>query len=394
MDDRFAVSPARGMFKLSVRCRMALAIALACALAVASAGLTARWCLREMINGAIIERHFLALVDEYANRLQRQAGLESAVPTQVKPSHKPRPRAMIQRGSASGRSTRQVGGPPGFIVLNTSGQILQGSDQFPIGRTMPLLLRFRQRAIALEGTTLAYAIPAGKPPLDEEHRAMLSMFDRALWFGAPGAAVISALLSMLLSHRIDSAHKQLKDSERSFSNQASKLRELSIRDDLTGLYNRRHFNQQVKKEHESALRNNRPLCLVMVDIDHFKRINDRFGHAVGDAVLSCIGTLFRDNIRSGDLAARIGGEEFVVVFPETSIDDAGSMCERLCLMVSAYPWDTIAEGLSVTISMGLYGGSGPASCDDMLRIADRYLYRAKASGRNRLVACKAPPSQR
>jgi diguanylate cyclase (GGDEF)-like protein len=158
-------------------------------------------------------------------------------------------------------------------------------------------------------------------------------------------------------------------------------------DVLTGLMNRRFFEiQQPELAHRAA--SGRPVQAVMVDVDHFKRINDRHGHAVGDRVLRELGGLLRAQVRPSDLPFRLGGEEFLVLLPDTDEAQVGPLCERLRSAVEAHDWAGVAAGLAVTVSLGV---APMAPGAEPLLDADAALYRAKASGRNRVV-CHAPAS--
>ena len=167
---------------------------------------------------------------------------------------------------------------------------------------------------------------------------------------------------------------------------AGQMRELSLRDALTGLHNRRHFDEQCAQFFASAQRYQRPFSLMLGDIDHFKSVNDRFSHAIGDEVLRRIGQLLRGSMRASDLVARYGGEEFVVAFPETDLQRARDACEALRQRVEAYPWHEVHPDLRVTISMGLSGGTHETSFHGLLDAADALLYRAKREGRNQVCS--------
>ncbi len=164
------------------------------------------------------------------------------------------------------------------------------------------------------------------------------------------------------------------------------LRELATHDTLTGIYNRRYLDEVVQRELERARRYTRPLTVAMVDADHFKNINDSYGHPVGDEVLRAVSDRCRRTLRSNDVLGRYGGEEFVVVFPETSLDEARTVAERVRDAVGGTPITVGDRSLEVTVSIGLAslcGGQDPAS---LLARADTALYEAKQSGRNRVIA--------
>jgi diguanylate cyclase (GGDEF)-like protein len=149
-------------------------------------------------------------------------------------------------------------------------------------------------------------------------------------------------------------------------------------DPLTGLPNRRLV--------DSRLRNwPRPMALALIDVDHFKQVNDRFSHAVGDEVLKQLASMIRSGCRPQDVAARLGGEEFVLILEGAQGANAVIAAERLRLAVEAFPWESLAPGLSLTVSIGVAGANEATDGKDLLAVADRRLYAAKREGRNRVV---------
>jgi diguanylate cyclase (GGDEF)-like protein len=165
------------------------------------------------------------------------------------------------------------------------------------------------------------------------------------------------------------------------------LRRQSVLDPLTGLFNRRHFDAALKRELARARRKNVPVSLVLVDIDHFKRVNDDYGHAVGDAVLRTIAQQLRLGIREGDIACRYGGEEMVLLLPECAAADAGTRAEAIRIALAAIVPHPEGEGpQKVTASFGV--AAYPAHAQDaeaLFWAADKALYRAKQQGRNRVM---------
>lgn len=165
--------------------------------------------------------------------------------------------------------------------------------------------------------------------------------------------------------------------------------EMAVTDPLTGLHNRRYLDAQLPNLVEHAVTRHRELAVLLVDIDHFKSVNDTHGHAVGDEVLKEFAIRIRKNVRGFDLACRYGGEEFVIVMPETSRDTALRVAERLRERVASQPI-TVAGGLrqlSVTISVGVATLDSNADTPEVLiGRADQALYQAKRAGRNRVVA--------
>jgi len=206
-------------------------------------------------------------------------------------------------------------------------------------------------------------------------------YGTALWFVSPQdviatrwietsstLAIVVALI-VLLKRRVQTLVTQLADAART--------------DPLTGLHNRRGFEESIDVEIERARRGGHPLTLVVADLDHFKRVNDRLGHGAGDAALSRVGRLLSDGKRQIDYAARTGGEEFALILPETTVEEAYVVTERLrTAMEAAFA----TELVPLTFSFGVAGfphhGRKP---DDLLRAGDRALYAAKELGRNRSV---------
>ncbi|MEL6872822.1 MAG: diguanylate cyclase, partial [Pseudomonadota bacterium] len=164
--------------------------------------------------------------------------------------------------------------------------------------------------------------------------------------------------------------------------------EMAVTDALTGLHNRRYMETHLNTLLDRARENDTALSIILADIDHFKSINDTYGHDVGDLVLQQFAERFKDNTRSVDLACRIGGEEFVIVMPDTDLEPAYQIAERLRTSVAATPF-RVSESLeipvttSVGISMLEYGEDTPAT---LFKRADNALYAAKREGRNRVIA--------
>jgi len=165
--------------------------------------------------------------------------------------------------------------------------------------------------------------------------------------------------------------------------------ELAVTDTLTGLHNRRYMSSQASALVQRAAMGGEPVSALLVDIDHFKRINDTFGHDIGDEVLKEFAVRLATNVRGIDLACRFGGEEFVVIMPDTQLKDALRIAERLRLHVSGTPFRApgLADPLSVTISVGVSCTEGQGDTPDaLLKRADEAVYEAKAHGRNQVVS--------
>ncbi|MGE0714602.1 MAG: diguanylate cyclase [Alphaproteobacteria bacterium] len=164
------------------------------------------------------------------------------------------------------------------------------------------------------------------------------------------------------------------------------LRRLATTDSLTGAATRRFFAAEVAREVERARRHGRPLSCLAIDVDHFKKVNDRYGHAAGDRVLQACVTLCRARLRAVDLLGRMGGEEFAVALPETPPAAALVVAERLRAAIQDTPVDNPGEPIRVTASIGVATlAPGETSFDQVLARADKALYAAKNGGRNRTV---------
>ncbi len=166
------------------------------------------------------------------------------------------------------------------------------------------------------------------------------------------------------------------------------LKHLSNTDPLTLVYNRRFMTEMLGKELQRADRKGGYLSMVMLDIDHFKPVNDQYGHQNGDQVLVTVAELSRIGLRSYDFVARYGGEEFVLILPETGHKDALKIAERLRDRIQLHPFKNELSGLKITVSMGVatYPVDLITTVADLIRGADEAMYRAKAAGRNRVCS--------
>jgi diguanylate cyclase (GGDEF)-like protein len=322
------------------------------------------------------------------------------------------------------------GEPPfRFILTDQDFRVLLGAGVYRHGEALPEMARKEVRPVTVDGRIAAYVSPEGVlTPSREELQYLAAMRD-ALLAGVAGAAAAALLLGVLLSRglsrtlnqltgavramhggsllqrvpvvgkdevavlaaafndmseKLARTHEELNASHQTILAQSEQMRELSVRDALTKLHNRRHFDEQASTLFSHAVRHQRPLSLVIGDIDFFKRINDQFSHATGDAVLRQIGEILRSHMRLSDLVARYGGEEFVIALPETELPQAAALCDKLRAMIEGFPWHQVHPDLKVTMSMGVYADVAAGTAEAMLRQADALLYRAKETGRNRV----------
>ncbi len=189
--------------------------------------------------------------------------------------------------------------------------------------------------------------------------------------------------------------ERILDLEARLSASLAREHELASHDTLTGLYNRRALYEHAHAELNRAVRKKTSFSLVMLDLDHFKLLNDQFGHLAGDQALRLVAELLMQNKRSYDYAGRWGGEEFLVVLPVSTLPEAAVVAERFRAAIAASRLPLPGqEPLSLRVSAGVASSSGlkgPLTLDGLLQQADEALYRAKAGGRNRVCQYEPPP---
>ncbi|MCP4140608.1 MAG: PAS domain S-box protein [Chloroflexi bacterium] len=167
-----------------------------------------------------------------------------------------------------------------------------------------------------------------------------------------------------------------------------KLREQALRDSITGLYNRHYMREALEREISQAKRKKWPIGLIMIDIDHFKQVNDTFGHLVGDLALQNLGTLIHDNIRSSDIPCRYGGDELLIIMPDTSLEIAHERAELIRSKFESIRIPYKSKTIQVTLSIGVasYSDAETSDYEGMLNAVDEMLYKAKSEGRNRVFS--------
>ena len=171
----------------------------------------------------------------------------------------------------------------------------------------------------------------------------------------------------------------------------AKVSDMANRDGLTGLYNARFFQEALARELERVKRTSRPFTLIILDVDRFKRINDRYGHPVGDQVLQHIGRVARSVLRGYDVLARYGGEEFIAMLPDTAASQALLLGDRLRKMIEERPlMMDDGEMIRITVSVGVAQARAPYDKTELISQADQALYQAKETGRNKVVLYKSP----
>jgi diguanylate cyclase len=201
----------------------------------------------------------------------------------------------------------------------------------------------------------------------------------------------------VLAQRISHLRRRLMEQRADLTSALERIQALATRDALTGLLNRRAMLDSMAKRVRDQARHGKHLSLALIDLDHFKRINDSLGHGAGDRVLQAFARVTEAELRGGDMVARWGGEEFLVMLPDTSPAQARHCIERIRLVLQAMPMEQIPEDLVVTFSAGLSLCRCEADIDAAIERADMALYRAKTGGRNRTeqadVVGELPPAQ-
>ena len=180
--------------------------------------------------------------------------------------------------------------------------------------------------------------------------------------------------------------KRVEEAER-------RLRDLATTDALSGLWNRRHFLDCARVEVRRAQRHGQPLTVVLADIDHFKRVNDDQGHAAGDDVIRHVSAVLRSQLRAPDIVGRWGGEEFIMLLPQTDPAGAAMLCERLRRAIETTPCEHAQGAIRVTMSFGVAAVDLESALEDSAKHADAALYAAKHAGRNRVVLCGPEPDR-
>ena len=196
-----------------------------------------------------------------------------------------------------------------------------------------------------------------------------------------------------LAAAIDAMAEQLEKRERELRHVLDELGRQAMTDPLTGLYNRRFFWDALTREIAAASRKDTPFCVVLLDIDRFKQVNDTWGHDAGDVVLKSLATIIENSVRGSDVAARHGGEEFAILLPETAIEVAAERAEDLRREIESHDVQYKARRVRVTASFGVaqYGRCTPDAAA-LMKAVDAAMYAAKAAGRNRVVVSELSES--
>ncbi len=200
-----------------------------------------------------------------------------------------------------------------------------------------------------------------------------------------GVTVASLLAVSLLTGEMSKLRGRLKRQKEELLSAVDTIRTLATMDELTSLANRRHMNEVLGAEERRKGMPNKRVCIALLDIDFFKAINDRYGHAGGDAVLRSFAAAARSELRMGDVLARWGGEEFLLMLPDTDLAAAAAIVQRMADQVGATSINELDRALTITFSAGVVERCGEEPFADTISRADRAMYIAKSSGRNRIV---------
>lgn len=225
---------------------------------------------------------------------------------------------------------------------------------------------------------------AGAPPWTPWLTTEWSQFSFFYFYMTAGTITALTIFGFFLGTTQD----QLANENVHIKDAVAELSTLAITDGLTGLYNHRFLHEHLQIEIDRANRYNAPFSCLMMDIDDFKKINDSFGHPFGDSVLSAIARIIRECTRTTDLAGRYGGEEFLILMPATTQQEALMVAERIRSSVESFPFTCNTQPVRVTLSAGLATWDSLAFQDknSYIQAADAALYRAKHSGKNRVLA--------
>lgn len=261
-------------------------------------------------------------------------------------------------------------------ILEPLSQLLQKPLSLVDGQSPEARNAF---AIRLSTPRVAIVSTEGKPFIESERRLIEELFG-VLRSAGESEGRFEELEQRMLSLQRENLDLVVKN---------RMLSEVSSRDSLTGLYNRWFVIEKIDSEMNRALRHGSPMSLLMLDIDHFKLVNDTWGHGAGDQVLQGIGKLLRDSCRVYDVAGRYGGEEFCIVLPETKPGNTGVVAERIRSRLETTPLPYGDTTINVTASIGIAGIDMPESNEllspaALIDRADQALYSAKNRGRNRV----------
>ncbi len=287
--------------------------------------------------------------------------------------------------------------PDFAVVLDRELKIVQASAglRVAVAQCAPGELFARSLDVASErrfAQFIAFDRDAGSSPLGLElihrgHQRLVTASWRffALELGQLAGIGRESQTGLDLSEQIEMLRRRYQESMNQLASLTGRLKELAMVDALTGVLNRRAFLDQADGEWVRHTRHKNPLSCLALDVDGFKKVNDTYGHAAGDALLQHIGALLRATLRATDLPARLGGDEFCALMPETSLDGAAVLAERLLGRLASQPLIALDQSIASSISIGVADAGGCTTLDQLLAKADGALYEAKKAGRARVV---------
>lgn len=278
-----------------------------------------------------------------------------------------------------------------FIMGYSTGQVAHlmsyvnpTTPWLPIASTIPfvsIIMRFDlcRRFLVTAGHSLIFVLGYFLTPM----RSPFNTYVISAFIGVG----VSIIVSTFIGHIVQLLQREAYFKERELKKERQKVRYLATYDVLTGLYNRRQFQQRLAEEYDRARRYDSELSLQLMDLDNFKRINDSYGHQTGDSVLRSVGELIQDEIRESDVACRYGGEEFALLLPDTTTKEAVTTAERLRQDLENISFDTESNrSITTTASFGIAGLADDVNePQQLLRRADHALYQAKEAGRNTVI---------
>lgn len=290
------------------------------------------------------------------------------------------------------------------IACSASGYAIAGPAHASFAMTLPVILSFgmfalspKQVRIVAVWSLLAYGVvclymtwthPTAYTSSGEQSSYLMIVLNvMASWILASRLIKIRA--------RLRSQREELKAQQLELQQAFDRIHQIATHDELTGLVNRRHTQSLMLNEQRRSQRSKQPFCIGLLDIDHFKRVNDQYGHAAGDEVLRTLAAAGLKCMRTTDVMGRWGGEEFVLILPNTRLEEALIALERFRVYMATNKVQVPNAELVITFSAGLAEHQVKDTLDHTLERADRALYEAKGEGRNRIVLSYAasPPSQ-
>lgn len=405
---------------MSIKYKLSLLIFFSCVLVLMTIKLLTPYFLnRDFINKAKEEhyirfskeiQHFIATEGEWGTAAANGQFIDSIQPSEAKSNHIP----GGPRNSAPPSNNKQQFR---FGLTDHNGIALIPFYRYKPGDKVSASDIKKGDAIYLKDVIVAYAISDGIATISEENKVLIKSINKIIDYNIIVALIIALIVGLSSGTKmtqsliiLTSAAKSLgeglngqqitninsKDEIGVLANvlnkmslelerSHNKIKELSVTDELTGLYNRRFFNEQLKVILPNSFRDNQPISLVLGDIDFFKNVNDDFSHLIGDDVLKEISTIINNCLREGDILARFGGEEFILALHDTDSETALLIIERIRIKIQNYNWEKLGIGLKISMSFGICTKKNPTDYKAMLQIADEKLYLAKTSGRNKTV---------